>query len=301
MHHSDEAITQAFRQSGNKAGPAARLLGITERRMHARLAAIEKSTGALLRQGMPSQAKVSVSTERSTRPNEIELLNGTVIVGSDAHWWPGEKTTAFRAFVKVCKLIKPDVVVINGDEFDGAKISRHGPIGWEQGPDVWDEIRVVQDRLQEIRKATPNAKHLATYGNHTLRYDTFLASHAAMLKGVHGTKLEDHLPGWEYRWAYLINQHTLIKHRLRGGHHATWNNTMDTHLNTVTGHCHALQVRPRTTMSPLNNGTIYGVDTGMLADPWGPQFTYMEQGPRQWRAGFAVLTFNNGILMPPEL
>ena len=48
-------------------------------------------------------------------------------------------------------------------------------------------------------------------------------------------------------------------------------------------------------------GTIYGVDTGMLADPWGPQFFYLEQGPRNWRAGFAVLTFNNGILMPPEL
>jgi hypothetical protein len=54
-------------------------------------------------------------------------------------------------------------------------------------------------------------------------------------------------------------------------------------------------------MGPTNGGNLYGVDTGMLADPWGPQFAYVEQGPRNWRSGFAVLTFADGLLMPPEL
>jgi hypothetical protein len=99
----------------------------------------------------------------------------------------------------------------------------------------------------------------------------------------------------------MVNGHTLIKHRIKGGIHATWNNTADAQISTVTGHLHNLRITPRTTMSPLNGGNLYGVDTGMLADPWGPQFAYCEQGPRNWRAGFAVLTFRAGLLMPPEL
>jgi hypothetical protein len=31
------------------------------------------------------------------------------------------------------------------------------------------------------------------------------------------------------------------------------------------------------------------------------QFSYTENNPVNWRAGFAVLTFINGKLMPPEL
>jgi DNA-binding Lrp family transcriptional regulator len=292
-------VLAAFEKAGRSPKKAAEILGVTERALHERLARIEAENGILIRNGAGTKAKVVVS--RSTHPNPIELHNGVIVVGSDAHYWPGEASTAHRAFVKICKLLDPAIVVMNGDEFDGASVSRHGPIGWEERPDVWKEIEVLQERLHEIKMASRNAHHLGTFGNHTIRLDTFLAGHAAQVRGVFGTKFEDHVPGWTYNWAYLVNGHTLIKHRLRGGVHATWNNTSDTHLNTVTGHCHALQVRPRTTMSPLNGGTIYGVDTGMLADPWGPQFGYVEQGPRNWRSGFAVLTFNNGQLMPPEL
>jgi hypothetical protein len=39
----------------------------------------------------------------------------------------------------------------------------------------------------------------------------------------------------------------------------------------------------------------------MMADPWGPQFAYLEDAPRDWVAGFAVFTFRNGDLQPPEL
>jgi hypothetical protein len=99
----------------------------------------------------------------------------------------------------------------------------------------------------------------------------------------------------------MVNGHTLIKHRLKGGIHATWNNTADAQVNTVTGHLHNQRITPRSTMSPVNDGNLYGVDCGMLADPWGPQFAYCEQGPRNWRSGCVVLTFVNGLLMPPEL
>jgi hypothetical protein len=89
----------------------------------------------------------------------------------------------------------------------------------------------------------------------------------------------------------------MIKHRYHNGIHAAYNNTMKSGASIVTGHLHALQVRPYTDY----NGTRYAVDTGTLADPFGAQFTYAEDNPANHRSGFAVLTFHKGKLMPPEL
>lgn len=44
-----------------------------------------------------------------------------------------------------------------------------------------------------------------------------------------------------------------------------------------------------------------GVDTGTLAEPYGPQFNYTEAGPVNWASGFAVLSFHEGRLLEPEL
>lgn len=289
----------AWYASGKNPVATAVSLGLTERGVHDRLARLEHSMGVLLRDGKGTQAKVAVP--RPTTPVPIDLPNGTVLVGSDAHYWPGPATPGHRAFLMAAQGLRPDVVILNGDEFDGSSLSRHAPIGWEKTPDADEELRACKVRMEEVRQASPDSEHFGTFGNHTMRLDTYLAGHAAAVRGIGGMKFEDHLPDWSYNWAYLVNGHTLVKHRLRSGVHATWNNTADAHISTVTGHCHQLQVRPRSTMSPVNNGTIYGVDTGMLADPWGPQFHYMEQGPRNWRSGFALLTFRNGILLPPEL
>lgn len=50
------------------------------------------------------------------------------------------------------------------------------------------------------------------------------------------------------------------------------------------------------------NGTRWGVDTGTLAEPYGPQFEdCMEQSPVNWRSGFCVLTFLDGELLQPQL
>jgi hypothetical protein len=47
--------------------------------------------------------------------------------------------------------------------------------------------------------------------------------------------------------------------------------------------------------------TAYGVDTGCLADAYGPQFQYCRDNPRDWRSAFVVLTFRKGELLQPEL
>jgi hypothetical protein len=90
----------------------------------------------------------------------------------------------------------------------------------------------------------------------------------------------------------------VIKHRLKGGVHATHNNTVNSGISTVTGHLHSLKVTPFADY----RGNRFGVDTGTLADPSGPQFVdYLEDAPTNWRSGFAVLTFRDGRLLWPEL
>ena len=232
---------------------------------------------------------------------EIDIDDGVILVGSDCHYWPNEITTAHRAFVHLCKKLRPYAVILNGDILDAANASRHGKIGWEKRPSMKEELEAVQERCGEIEAASRGAKLLRTHGNHDLRYDSHLAAKVPEMEGVEGFALDHHLPLWKSAWSIFVNQHTLIKHRIKNGIHATWTATADAQVSTVTGHLHSLRVTPRTTMSPVNGGHIYGVDTGTMADVWGPQFNYVEDGPRNWRSGFAVLTFKGGFLMPPEI
>jgi hypothetical protein len=48
-------------------------------------------------------------------------------------------------------------------------------------------------------------------------------------------------------------------------------------------------------------GQRFGVDCGTMAEPKGPQFTYVEAGPLNWASGFVVLTYREGRLLKPEI
>jgi hypothetical protein len=48
-------------------------------------------------------------------------------------------------------------------------------------------------------------------------------------------------------------------------------------------------------------GRHYGVQCGTLSEPRAPSFEYAEDTPDPGRAGFAVLTWRDGLLLPPEL
>jgi hypothetical protein len=189
------------------------------------------------------------------------------------------------------------MVIMNGDVFDGAQISRHPRTGWEGRPTVRQELDSVRDRLSEIEKSVGTAKLHWTYGNHDIRFNSRLSAQVAEFEGVMGMNLADHFPRWKFSTSVMVNGSTHIKHRQHSGIHAVYNNTVKAGISIITGHTHSLKVTPWTDM----NGTRYGVDTGSLAHPWGDQFHYLEDGTRNWRSGFVVLTFHKGKLMPPEL
>jgi hypothetical protein len=220
------------------------------------------------------------------------------LVGSDCHYWPGPPSLMHRAFVRFCKEYKPRIVVMNGDVCDFGQISRHPPIGWEKLPEVQEEIEAAKERLHEIEKAAFRAEKIWTLGNHDSRFETRLATQAPQYAKVHGVHLSDHFPLWAPCWSVFINDDVVIKHRFKGGMHATHNNALWSGRSMVTGHLHSQRISPLTDY----NGDRWGVDTGCIADPAHRAFLdYTEDSPKNWRDGFCVLTFRGGRLMPPEL
>jgi hypothetical protein len=276
-------------------------LGISVRAVHLRRRSIEQ------RQNIPLQAHGSpiqgqwykhLSPVEHTARRQLEVQNGVVLIFSDAHFWPGVRTTAFRALLQFARDLKPAAIICNGDAFDGASISRFPRIGWDSKPSVIGELKACKERLGEIEDSAGKAKLFWPLGNHDARFENRLAQNAPEYEGVEGFHLKDHFPSWAPCWSVWINEEVVVKHRLKGGIHATRNNTLNAGKTTFTGHLHQLKVTPLDDY----NGTRWGVDTGTLADPRGPQFTdYLEDGFTDWRSGFAVATFHKGQLLWPEL
>lgn len=285
---------RVFEEKGAEA--TAKLFGISVRAVYDRRIKIENKIGRQLIS--PNNRNQYFRPDRTHSPRiEIEVKDGVVLVGSDGHYWPGPPSTAHRAFVRFCKELKPKAVVMNGDAFDGSRISRHAPIMHEDNPTVVEELEAVQERLGEIEAATFRCPKLWPLGNHDARFESRLATVAPDYARVHGFHLKDHTPHWQPCWAVWINGNVVIKHRFKGGIHATHNNTLHSGATTITGHLHSLKVTPFSDY----NGTRWGVDTGCLADPYGPQFAYQEDSPRNHRSGFIVLTFRQGRLLWPEV
>lgn len=230
----------------------------------------------------------------------VPLRDGVVLVGSDGHFWPGTPpSAAWRAFLRFTRTLRPRLVVMNGDAFDGARISRHPPIGWEHQPTVLDELQEVQKRLGDVQKAARRGtRFIWPLGNHDARFNTRLASVASEYRGVFGTRLVHHFPEWEPCWALEVGgrEGAVIKHRYKGGTHAAHNNALWAGRSVVTGHTHALKITSYTDY----NGCRWGIECGTLARTDGPQFNYAERNPVNQLSGFVVLTFSRGRLLPPE-
>lgn len=230
---------------------------------------------------------------------QLGIENGTILIGSDAHIWPGELDTIKRGFLWACKTLKPTHIIANGDWFDGAAISRHPSIGWETKPNVVQELEAVQSFVQKVEKASKGAKRYWAIGNHDMRLETRLAHQAPEFVTMQGTRLKDHFPNWEFCWRVDINQSIVVRHREAGGEHADWNNVVKSGRTIVTGHDHRLGVVPFTDY----NGTRYGVRCGFMCDtPLVGQFAnYLEAKAPNWHPGFVILTIKDGQLLMPEL
>ena len=134
--------------------------------------------------------------------SELGIENGTVVIFSDAHFWPGIRTTAFQGLLWAIEKLQPKAVICNGDAFDGASISRHPPLGWSRTPSLIEELHCCQEMLGEISEAAKKARHntklVYTMGNHDARFEMRLAANAPQYVQTPGFKLSDHLTDWSF-------------------------------------------------------------------------------------------------------
>lgn len=268
----------------------AKITGMAERALHERRRSIE---------GRHSVQLIAQKNDVTKALGNIRLgmENGTIIAFSDAHFMLGRRTTAYKALLWLIDELKPKVIINNGDAFDGANISRHPVNDWDESPSVIQELNACQMFLGEIEDAAGDAKLIWTMGNHDSRFSARLANVASEFKGIKGFTLQDHFPKWTHCMSVMPSDSLMVKHRWKGGIHATHNNAVGSGVSFCTGHLHSAKVTPWTDYT----GTRYGVDCGTLAEPFGDQFTYAENGPRNWRSGFAVMNLVGGHLIMPEL
>ncbi len=298
---STEQFIKTWHQTNGIVTEVAKILGFSSTAAASnRRKAIEQERGITLpSSSVHSSRNAILRRTHNARRLEIDLPDGVIVVGSDAHVWPGPLTTAQRGFLRILQKLKPEVTVLNGDVFDGAKISRHPAGIWDQEsrPNVKAELDACQSFVAHVEQASPHSQRIWTWGNHDARIEYTLAAAVPEYEGVAGFALKDHFPSWQFCMAIFVNSDLVIKHRLANGIHAVYNNAVKSGRSMVTGHLHSLKVTPWTDY----NGTRYGVDTGTLADPDGKQFDYTEEAPGNHRAGFAVLTIREGKLLQPEL
>jgi hypothetical protein len=293
----DDEFMELFDKLGGE--KTARIIGSTERNVYARRRRLESKYDKPI--AAPSNQWI---TKEYPHRQQLSIKNGIVLIGGDFHIWPGGESTALRAFKKFAKDLKPAAVILNGDVLDFPKISRHPPIGWENTPTVKDELEAAQDHTQDIVTACGRAKKIWTLGNHDARFETRLATVATEYRGIKGIHLADHFPLWEKGWSCLINGdveggRTMVKHKPQaGGKDGPRNSTLRSGVHTVNNHTHC----QKATAHSDYLGDRWGVDSGMIADRDHKAFVdYTEDASLDWRSGFVALTYQNGILMPPEL
>lgn len=298
---SDQEFIRFFSEL-QSTGQVAKALGVAPQNVLRRRRAIEKKYSIVLPQKDHRKAYNTATITDDRIEVKMDIRDGVVIVAGDQHYWPGYVPTLHRAQILLCKKLKPVLVVNNGDAFDGASVSRFSDIGHETKPTVHQEIENLKDRLDEIVKASPGAKHVWNLGNHCMRFETRLAAVAPQYANVQGMHLKDHFPAWIPAWFATINDgepsHTEIRHREKGGIHAGYNNALHSGVSIVTGHDHRADV----VRFDDRRGYRYAIRTGMLADSCrDPSFVnYLEGRKVNWQSAFVVLTYRNGRLMCPE-
>lgn len=280
-------------------------LGMTVRGVFARRRAVEFKYQIELKgfpNGRPNPIIKKIQQTEGNVRRGMEIEKGRVIVFSDAHFQPGEVTTAYKALLLMIKEFKHEIkaIVANGDMFDGAQASRHPRIQWSKTPTVKEELEACQEYMGGIEDAaSKNTELVWCLGNHDARFETFLSnSGITTYEGVLGFSLKDHFPMWKSCWSFWVNEDTCIKHRWKGGFGATRSNPLNSGTHMICGHTHNLSTFPVTDY----NGTRWGVQTGTLANIHSDAFVhYTEDAPVDWRSGFVLLSWENGRMLMPEM
>lgn len=238
-------------------------------------------------------AKFSQQNNWPRKSEHIEI-DGSLVVFSDAHFWPHATGAAYFGLLEVLAEIKPQVVLDNGDSFDGATISRHAPISFDRLPSLAEEYECCMEHMDAIIDAAGDAEFYRNVGNHDLRFEGKMASKVPEMIGMPATTIGELFPKWKHNYSVVFNDELIAMHKWHCGIHAAWNNVLKAGKSIMTSHTHRLKILPHTDFS----GRKYSIETGCLADPEGDQFSYCLDTAKDWQPGFVVIEFDDNGMHP---
>ena len=107
---SDQDFIAMFKEHGPY--ETSRRIGVTVRPVFDRRSRLERKYNISITG--PSHGAVNLLFRPADHPQRIclNIENGVVLIGSDAHCWPGEPSLAHKCFVKFCKDLTPTAVAL---------------------------------------------------------------------------------------------------------------------------------------------------------------------------------------------
>lgn len=290
---NEDEFIRLWRSTGGGQSLASEL-GVSVRSVLSRRRRIEAARGIKLDTEIEIGSRPRLLMPENKQRAIFNMPDAKILVASDCHYMPGEPSDSHLAFIEVVKIIKPDLICLNGDVAEFGTISRHPAMDLNPRPTLKQELEVIRQRVDEIKKVSGGALLHHTWGNHDLRLQFRLANQAPEFAGL--VDLDSFMPGWLHSMSLLVNDNTMILHKWAQGVHASFNNVVKGGLSVVTGHTHRLNCRPFTDY----RGTRYGIETGSMADFENDCFNYTQETPKSWENGFVLLTFKDGDLLYPE-
>ena len=239
-------------------------------------------------EGSRNPFKLPESHADSYEPFEIK--QSKVLILSDLHF-PYQHNEGITLALKYGLENDVNCILINGDLFDFATISRHER-DWRSRT-VFDEFESVKTFLKGLRDAFPSAKIIYKLGNHDERFEKYLYAKAPEIFDCVDFKLEILLKLGELRIEIVkdklpihIGKLTVLHgHELAGGSggvNPARGAFVKTLSNILIGHFHKTSNHVETTMhgdviSVHSQGCLCGMNPlYMPINKWNLGFSYVE-------------------------
>lgn len=139
---------------------------------------------------IPKVSIVEPIEEPDYTPYMITDNDYPISVGFDAHI-PYFDQDALELFIEYSVEIGAKTILLAGDWLDFYQLSRF--IKDPRRRNVQEEIDMLKQILQQIKKVLPKAKIIYKYGNHEERYDNYVMTNAPQLFHLETTHLESQL------------------------------------------------------------------------------------------------------------
>ena len=221
----------------------------------------------------------------------FEIKQSRILIISDLHF-PYQDNEAISLALDYGKEKKIDCIILNGDIFDFATISRHEK-DW-RSRNVIQEFEAVKSFFKTLRAHFPKTKIVYKYGNHDERYEKFLYAKAPEIFDMPEFQLEIILKLGELKIDIVKDKRPIIVGKLTvlHGHElfgmggvnparATFTKTME---DTLVGHYHRTSSHSEPTM---NNRLINVHSQGCLCE-MHPLFAPINK----WNLGFSYVDLN---------